>query len=54
MSPCLVCADMKKTSLSDLLDTLENLKNEVCMTEDEMSAARLPLERMLEAAANGK
>ena len=54
MSPCLVCADMKKTTLCDLLDTLENLKHEVCMTEDEMSAARLPLERMLEAAANGK
>ncbi|MBE6571124.1 MAG: quinolinate synthase NadA [Ruminococcaceae bacterium] len=54
MSPCLVCTDMKKTSLCDLLDTLENLKNEVYMTDEEMSAARLPLERMLEAAASGK
>lgn len=50
MSPCLECPDMKKTSLSDLLYCLENLNNEVFMTDEEMSAARLPLERMLEAA----
>lgn len=51
VSPCLVCEDMKKTTLSDLLSTLENLDNEVFMTDEEMSAARLPLERMLDAAA---
>ena len=51
MSPCLVCESMKQTSLSDLLCTLENLDNEICMTPEEMSAARLPLERMLEAAS---
>ncbi len=50
LSSCLVCANMKKTRLCDLLDTLENLSDEVYMTDEEMSAARLPLERMLEAA----
>lgn len=51
ISPCLVCEDMKKTTLDDLLDTLENLDNEVVMTDEEMRAARLPLERMLDAAS---
>ncbi len=50
MSSCLVCPDMKKTDLSDLLSTLKNFDNEIFMTEEEMSAARLPLERMMEAA----
>ena len=54
MSSCLVCANMKKTRLEDLLYTLETLDDEVYMTEEEMSAARLPLERMLEAAASAK
>lgn len=51
ISPCLVCPDMKKTSLDDLLLTLENLDDEVIMTKEEILAARLPLERMLEAAS---
>lgn len=51
ISPCLVCPDMKKTTLDDLLDTLEKLEGEVYMTEEEIRTARLPLERMLEAAA---
>ncbi len=50
MSECLVCPDMKKTSLEDLLSTLRNFDNEIFMTEEEMTAARLPLERMMEAA----
>jgi quinolinate synthase len=51
ISPCLVCPDMKKTTLDDLLYTLENFDNEIVMTEEKMRSARLPLERMLEAAA---
>lgn len=50
MSSCLVCPNMKKTRLDDLLYTLENLDDEVYMTEEQIRAARLPLERMLEAA----
>lgn len=49
-STCLVCPNMKKTRLCDVLSTLETLDDEVYMTEEEMHAARLPLERMLEAA----
>lgn len=49
-STCLVCPNMKKTRLADLLSTLETLDDEVYMTPEEMHAARLPLERMLEAA----
>ena len=41
---------MKNTRLCDVLSTLETLDDEVYMTEEEMHAARLPLERMLEAA----
>ncbi len=54
MSPALVCENMKKTRLCDLLYTLETLNDEVCMTDEEIRAARLPLERMLEAAALNK
>lgn len=54
MSDGLVCPDMKKTTLDDLLYTLENLNNEVHMTPEEISAARLPLDRMLQAAESAK
>lgn len=50
-SNCLVCPNMKKTRLCDVLEMLENPDDEVIMTEEEMQAARLPLERMLKAAA---
>lgn len=50
-SNCLVCPNMKKTRLCDVLEMLENPDDEVIMTEEEMRAARLPLERMLKAAA---
>lgn len=49
LSPCLVCPNMKKTSLHDLLNTLKNLEGEVIMTKEEIESAKLPLERMLEA-----
>lgn len=50
MSQNLVCPNMKKTRLDDLLETLSTLDDEVMMTDEEMRAARIPLERMLEAA----
>lgn len=50
LSPYLVCPNMKKTHVEDLLYTLETFENEVCMTEEEIASARLPLERMLQAA----
>jgi quinolinate synthetase complex, A subunit len=49
LSPYLVCPNMKKTRVADLLHTLETLDGEIFMTEEEINAARLPLERMLEA-----
>lgn len=49
MSSCLVCPNMKKTRLDDLLYTLETLDDEIYMTEEEIRAARIPLERMLNA-----
>ena len=54
MSDCLVCPDMKKTTLEDLLYTLENLNGEVFMTNEEICAAKYPLERMLDAAETAK
>lgn len=50
MSTKLVCPNMKKTRLDDLLYTLETLDDEVYMSVEEMASARKPLERMLEAA----
>ena len=51
-SDCLVCPNMKKTRLCDVLSTLESLDDEVYMTEEQMQSARLPLERMLSATKN--
>ena len=47
LTPYLVCSDMKKTELSDVLSALENEEHEIIMTEEEIEAARLPLERMV-------
>ena len=47
LTPYLVCSDMKKTELSDVLFALENEEHEIIMTEEEIGAARLPLERMV-------
>ena len=44
----LVCPNMKKTSLSDLLSALREFSGEMIMSTEEMDAARRPLERMLE------
>ena len=47
LTPWLVCSDMKKTELSDVLSALENEEHEVTMTEEDIAAAKLPLERMV-------
>ncbi len=50
LSPYLVCPNMKKTELSDLLYTLENLNNEIFISKEDIKASSIPLERMLAAA----
>lgn len=47
MAPELVCANMKMTSLSDVLRVLRDESNEVIMTEAEIKAAEAPLLRMV-------
>ena len=46
----MACADMKKNTLGALYACLAEGKGEVRMGEEEMNAARRPLERMLELA----
>ncbi len=43
----LTCADMKKTTLADLYRALAEETHEIHMTDSEIEAAKLPLERML-------
>ena len=43
----LVCADMKKTTLTDVLAVLRDETNEICLTEAEANGARACLERMV-------
>ena len=47
LTPYLVCSDMKKTELTDVLKALETEEYEIHMTDEEIEAARLPLERMV-------
>ncbi len=47
LTPYLICSDMKKTRLSDVLNALETGEHEIHMTDEEIEAARLPLERMV-------
>lgn len=47
LTPWLVCSDMKKTELSDVLHALETEESEVIMSDEDIEAARLPLERMV-------
>ena len=50
LSPTLVCADMKKTSLTDLRDALLYNRYEITLDETMMNRARHCLERMLSLA----
>jgi quinolinate synthase len=43
-----ICLDMKKTHLSNLLDSLETEKHEITLPAEEIEAARKSLERMVE------
>ena len=47
----LVCEDMKLTTVSDLLRTLENLDDEIIIDENTMKNARRCLDNMLEAGS---
>lgn len=47
LAPTLVCADMKKTALADVLAVLRDETNEICLTEAEANGARACLERMV-------
>ena len=46
-SPGLVCPNMKKTHLSDVIDSLQSIKNVVRIPEDVRSRARKSIENML-------
>ena len=47
LTPYLVCPNMKKTELSDLLAALRDEVNEIVMTPEQIEAAKAPLERMV-------
>ncbi|MCI9448909.1 MAG: quinolinate synthase NadA [Clostridiales bacterium] len=49
-NPCPMCLDMKKNTLKNLLECLENEKNTVEISEEVRKKAYAPLARMLEAA----
>lgn len=48
LSPKLVCANMKKTKLHDVLKSLRDENNEINVNEDIMTRAKLSLEKMME------
>ena len=50
LTPTLICADMKKTTLRDLYDALQYKRHEILLDEDMMNRARRCLDRMLELA----
>lgn len=47
-SPKLVCVNMKKTSINDVLRSLENMEHEIILDDELMKKARVSLDRMLE------
>lgn len=47
LAPELVCENMKKTTLADVLAVLRNETNEIIMSPSEIAAAKAPLERMV-------
>jgi quinolinate synthase len=50
LSPKLICANMKKTHLSDVYEALLNDQHEIVLDEEVMNKARLSLDRMLQMA----
>ncbi|MCK5128393.1 MAG: quinolinate synthase NadA [Clostridiales bacterium] len=46
-SPKLVCVNMKKTHIEDVLASLENMEHEIILKEELMNRARISLDRML-------
>jgi quinolinate synthase len=46
-SPKLVCANMKKTHIEDVLRSLQNMEHEIILEEDLINRARKSLDRML-------
>jgi quinolinate synthase len=47
-SPKLVCANMKKTHIDDVLESLENMEHEIVLDDELIEKARVCLDRMLE------
>ena len=47
-SPKLVCANMKKTHIEDVLHSLENMEHEIILDKDLIARAKKSLDRMLE------
>ena len=48
LSSQLICSDMKKTRIGDVLNSLENGINEIKLPENELKGAQKSLERMVE------
>lgn len=49
LSPKLLCANMKKTKIADVLDALRYERHEITLSEDIIEKAKSSLDRMLEA-----
>lgn len=48
LSPSMICVNMKKTSLEDVLSSLETQQNEIVLDADTAAMAKLSLDLMLE------
>ena len=48
LAPHTVCSDMKKTTLKSVLAALRGEVDEVTLTKEQIEAAKLPLERMMQ------
>lgn len=47
LSPCVICADMKKITLESVRDALKFKQHEVLLDAETIKKARVPIERML-------
>ncbi|MCL2546998.1 MAG: quinolinate synthase NadA [Oscillospiraceae bacterium] len=48
LSPMMVCSNMRKTTVEDVLHALENEVHLICLSEEEMTGAKASLEKMIE------